>query len=83
MESPSLYTALLAPRFPFTHWFAFVLQPSLLGEGAGSFAHWSRLADGFAADAPVAEKTDPIAKRKIPIRTSFVLKCRIEDFEAC
>ena len=53
------------------------------GRDRTSFAHWSRLADGFAADAPVAEKTDPIAKRKMPISTSFVLKCAIFAFEAC
>jgi hypothetical protein len=39
IESPSKYAALLAPRFPFTHWFAFESQPLLLSDGDGSFAH--------------------------------------------
>src|SRR5205085_2695939 len=50
-ESPSRWAGWLAPRFPFTQSLASMSQPSLLGDGACPFAHWSRLADGFA---PVA-----------------------------
>src|SRR6476659_3878597 len=47
IESPSRYTDLLGPRFPFSQ--PPVEQPSVFGDGAESLAHWSRFADGFAA----------------------------------
>ena len=42
-------SALLEPMFPFTQSDALALHPSVLGEGVGSLAHWSRFADGFAS----------------------------------
>jgi hypothetical protein len=36
---------------PLTHEVGSVLQPSVDGDGAGSFAHWLRVAEGFAATA--------------------------------
>ena len=49
----------MAPlRLPFTHCDALLLQPSVCGEGAGSLAHWSRLAEGLAARALRGDTAD-------------------------
>ena len=70
MESPSKYTDLLAPRFPFTQSLALALHPSVCGDGAGSLPHWSRFAEGFASvNVVCAVKPDvpPTAvSRKLP-----------------
>src|SRR5436190_9925771 len=58
-ESPSKYTALLEPMFPFTQSDALALHPSVLGEGVGSLAHWSRFADGFASVKVVVAEREP------------------------
>jgi hypothetical protein len=43
---------LVDPRLPVTHWPELVSHPSLLGEGAGSLAHWEMLAGAAIATIP-------------------------------
>ena len=49
MESPSKNADFASLTLPLTHWLAAVSHPSVLDDGSGSFAHWSRDADALAS----------------------------------
>jgi hypothetical protein len=51
------------------------------GEGAGSFAHWSRFADGFAAEAGITAKKME-QRRASDAKTPSIFRGALSRFES-